>query len=44
MRKLLKIFNPVIYLANLFMYMAHLEGYRGMKYQPYDFSKDIKYF
>lgn len=45
MKKLLKIFNPFIWILNFFMYGAHLEGQRYSKnYTRYDFSKDIKYF
>ena len=45
MKKLLKIFNPFIFLINFFMYCAHLEGERNRKdYIRYNFSKDLKYF
>jgi hypothetical protein len=41
----LKILNPFIFLINFFMYSAHMEGQRGFeKYDPYDFSQDLKYF
>lgn len=43
---LLRVFNPFIFLWNMFSYMAHLETYRYCQdsYEPYNFSKDIKYF
>ena len=45
MKKLLKPLNPLIYLINLFMYMAHLENDRtGRNPESYNFSGDLKYF
>ena len=55
MKRLLKIFNPLIWCLNVFSYAANLhhwaemEGFERKKgghyeYEPYDFSKDIKYF
>ncbi len=51
MRKLLKILNPFIWCVNQFSYFAHMKMYADIsratgkhKYEPYDFSKDIKYF
>lgn len=52
---LLKILNPFIWLWNQFCYDAHLHFWAEMetaarkkgkhsKYEPYDFSKDVKYF
>lgn len=42
---LLKVLNPFIWLINVFMYFAHLDTYANLDtYEPYDFSKDIKYF
>jgi len=42
---LLKILNPFIWLWNAFCYGAHLDFYAQMKkYEPYDFSKDVRYF
>lgn len=43
--KILKIFNPFIWLVNQFKYQAHLESQRYAKrYEKYDFSKDMRYF
>ena len=45
MKKILKILNPFIFLINLINYMVHLEMYaRVIKYESYDFKRDIKYF
>ena len=55
MKKLLKLLNPFIWFLNEFSHSAHLrhwaemEGFarkRGehVEYEPYDFSKDLKYF
>ena len=44
MRQVLKLLNPLVWLVNMFMYLSHLESQRGNSYQPYDFSKDFKYF
>ncbi len=45
MKILLKVFNPLIWIANFFMYSAHVDLYRtSTKYVPYDFNRDIKYF
>ena len=45
MKKILKILNPFIFLINLIKYFVHLENYkRAAKYEPYDFSRDMKYF
>ena len=46
MRKLLKILNPFIAVINFFMYQAHLETFvhTSAAYEPYDFTKDLKYF
>jgi hypothetical protein len=54
MKKLLKVLNPFIWCWNVFSYFAHLEGQKHREhcdhpacrggYQPYDFSKDLKYF
>ena len=44
MRVLLKVFNPFIFIWNFLKYQAHLEDYRGIKYELYDFSRDTKYF
>jgi hypothetical protein len=46
MKKLLKIFNPLIWFINVFiLYFGHLETYkRSRESVPYDFSQDIKYF
>ena len=45
MKKILKIFNPFIWVCNVVNYMAHLEGFRGLNcYDKYNFSKDLKYF
>jgi len=44
MRYLLKALNPFIWLINVLNYFAHLEMYRNVPYEKYDFSKDIKYF
>ena len=45
MKYLLKASNPFIWLLNFFNYCAHFETYRHFKkYEPYDFSRDIKYF
>ena len=41
---LLRIFNPFIWLWNMFKYFAHLEGCRIRNYPPYDFDNDTKYF
>ena len=52
---LLKILNPFIWLWNDFCYFAHLQFYaemahaarekgRHVEYEPYDYSKDVKYF
>ncbi|RKY12666.1 MAG: hypothetical protein DRP65_00475 [Planctomycetota bacterium] len=55
-RVLLKVLNPFIWLWNWFQYDAHLHGwaeraslakefgYDEPEYEPYDFSKDVKYF
>jgi hypothetical protein len=43
--KLLKVFNPIIYLINMINYFGHLETYRNSnKYEPYNFEKDMRYF
>ena len=48
--KLLKIFNPFIFLINLFNYFAHIHYEAETRhidkglYKRYDFKKDIKYF
>ena len=46
MKFLLKIFNPFLWFMNILNYFSHLEIYRNHpdKYDPYDFSKDYKYF
>jgi len=45
LKLILKIFNPIIWLWNFFMYGSHLDMYRhAKKYKSYDFSKEIKYF
>lgn len=55
MRLLLKILNPFIWCINYFSHAAHLhhwaelEGFakkhgKHHKYEPYDFSTDIRYF
>lgn len=45
MRIFLKILNPFIALINYMRYTSHLENQKfAEKYEPYDFSKDIKYF
>ena len=55
MRKLLKLLNPLIWCCNVFCYFAHLQHWTELEgfarkrcehaeYEPYDFSKDIKYF
>jgi hypothetical protein len=42
---LLKFLNPLIWAANLFWYMGHLEMYRiSGEYELYDFGKDWGYF
>ena len=45
-RILLKIINPFIWLINNLNCISHLEFYRNrpQDYEPYDFTKDIKYF
>ena len=47
-RNLLKVFNPVIWLLNVFRYFAHLNSQGPIRYhkdyEPYDFKDDIKYF
>lgn len=41
----MRIFNPIIYLWNLFKYMSHLENHRNSDYEPYDFeNNDTKYY
>lgn len=44
MRPLAKVLNQFIWLVNFFCYQAHLETFRNISYEPYNFSKDIKYF
>lgn len=45
MKKLLKILNPIIFIINLFKYQAHIGiGPQAKNPDPYDFSKDLKYF
>ena len=50
MKKVLKIFNPFIFLINLFMYFAHLHYEMETRsvskgiYERYNFKKDFKYF
>jgi hypothetical protein len=45
MKKILKVLNPFIAIINYFRYSAHLESQRFNKNpEPYDFSKDMKYF
>jgi len=45
MKKILTILNPFIFLINLIKYMVHLDMYaKAIKYEPYDFKRDIKYF
>jgi len=42
-----KLLNPFTWLINLFMYLSHLETQRHVpseRYEPYDFSRDIKPF
>ena len=44
MKKLLKILNIFIFLANLFKYLSHLEDYRySSNYDNYDFNNDSKF-
>ena len=43
--KLLKIFNPIIWLINVMTYFGYMDMMRGHKYEPYNFAKfDIKYW
>lgn len=43
--KLLKILNPIIWIANVLRYLAHLDGQRcNTEYEHYDFDSDVKYF
>lgn len=37
--------NSLIWLWNLMAYASHVETYRnnGGRYEPYDFSKDVRY-
>ena len=46
MRAMLKILNPFIWFWNWFQYTSHLNFFaeNGFEYEPYDFSKDLKYF
>ena len=45
MRYIFKVMNSLLWFLNLISYFAHLESQRGViDYQPYDFSKDLKYF
>jgi hypothetical protein len=51
MRHLFKLLNPFIFLWNFFCYAAHhlpAADSRGrlnrLKVDPYDFSKDLRYF
>ena len=45
LRFALKFLNPIIYALNLMRYLSHLEAYRYAKnYDPYDFTRDFKYF
>lgn len=46
LRYALKIFNPAIWLINLFMFLSHGETYRhhSSKYERYDFNNDLQYF
>jgi hypothetical protein len=44
-RFLLKGLNPFIFMWNYIHYAAYLEARSRMaKYEPYDFSQDVKYF
>lgn len=44
MRMLLKALNPFIWLWNMFKYTAHMEAYRRVPYERYDFTQDTRYF
>jgi hypothetical protein len=46
LRYFLKILNPFIAAWNFFQYAARLETYRESNVQPepYDFSRDVRYF
>lgn len=43
-KKCCKVLNPFIWMINVARYFNHLEVYRGFPYEPYDFSKDLRYF
>lgn len=49
--RILKILNPLIWLVNIFCHFSHLLFFADIfhqtgidMYEPYDFSKDWKYF
>jgi hypothetical protein len=45
LRWLLKALNPFLWLANFCMYCSHMDAQAGRPtYEPYDFSRDFKYF
>ena len=45
MKRLLRLLNPFIWLINQFLYDCHIQSQFHCKvYEPYDFSKDLKYF
>ena len=44
MKILLKLANPFIYVINVLNYFSHMDMYQDGDYEPYDFSKDIKYY